>query len=958
MKAWKVILILFIGILLLPCVLGFGRLIDPDSILTEEQVEEFINNSDFSWGEYGITVDTLNITGYFIYGDIYMDDFFSGPCPAGQAIQSIDEWGDFSCTYLGLNLSGTNANQNIDVSPWNLTAGYFIGDGAYLTNLNVSGNFTGGNFINYSGYTNQNVFLSDGTTPFNLTVGGSIRTSGAPLYLMHDGGMQGLIIHGAGNVYGNGPWDTDDSITANSFIARYSATTPNFLTVINRSGIIVFDGSSDNNTMIQLTNEGNYIGVGNITAGGLNVTKTFARFSGNMENERGSLGYPNVEIGEDTYPTIIFDDGADTWMIDFLTGSGLRFYQAGNVHMIINTQGILTDENVTASWFKGKFNWTSEDNWNIFDGSTLTFNDTKLLGEVWFFTVNVTISGTSEGTLEETQQYDDYDSVSYNLTEAVPGGLEYYANTSADVSTEVNKICIRYLATGDDFDVSIYDTDLTDWEGYMTLTSNIDFVWVCADIRDSSHHLVDDKIMLRIINAYSASTQHKLYIDAMYVSSGYTPRIGNEVDPLSIHADGDNPLTGNWNTGGFNITNISYLQATIGNFSILYAGIGNMASVKTTGVGLTGEFTDILVDGDIYIPASIGGPTYRTIWRIDGPTLTDDRYLFFLTGDADRTLTLTGSPTLGDWFNQSVKTTSNVTHHNLSLTGDLSVDGTISGTNTEWDDAYTHSTDNSQAHTDYLINNANDETTGVLTMAGLISNRVVKFQSNIAADGYMTAIWGADVNANTLTDNTRKFCRMGMYDYDIDEQPVAFFFGDVQDATSKMHIGGGNSAMNAFTDMYFYAADDTTTTTGTEIIHLDTTGIVVSGNVTAEYYFGNGSFLDETPSFLGNSQDAHNLIMNINSVDGQIDHSTLPDFARMTVNVTWEECTEGTDHLPDCVEKSEIREYRDLGAMITLLTDESKWLDSKINDLKQENQLLKEAICRYHPDDEICKSIK
>ena len=234
--------------------------------------------------------------------------------------------------------------------------------------------------------------------------------------------------------------------------------------------------------------------------------------------------------------------------------------------------------NFTANWFKGKFNWTSSDTWNIFDGSTLTFNDTKLLGDVWFFVVNFTASGTAKGTLENTQQYDDYDGISFNLTEAVPNGLEYYANTSADVTTDVNKICIRYLADGDDFDVSIWDIPLNDWEGYITLTSNTDFAWVCTDIRDSADHLVDDKIMIKIVNAYQDSTQHKLFIDAMYVSSGYTPRIGNEVDPVSIHANGNTPLTGEWNVQN-NITNISYLQSNIGNFSTLYVGDANISGV-------------------------------------------------------------------------------------------------------------------------------------------------------------------------------------------------------------------------------------------------------------------------------------------------------------------------------------------------------------------------------------------
>ena len=106
----------------------------------------------------------------------------------------------------------------------------------------------------------------------------------------------------------------------------------------------------------------------------------------------------------------------------------------------------------------------------------------------------------------------------------------------------------------------------------MTLTSNTDFAWICADIRDSVDHLVDDKIMIKIVDAYQASTQHKLYIDAIYVSSGYTPRVGNEVDPI-FNTWLNNPIFTNnvngslinstWdlvNANNLNITGISHLE--------------------------------------------------------------------------------------------------------------------------------------------------------------------------------------------------------------------------------------------------------------------------------------------------------------------------------------------------------------------------------------------------------------
>ena len=211
--------------------------------------------------------------------------------------------------------------------------------------------------------------------------------------------------------------------------------------------------------------------------------------------------------------------------------------------------------NVNAStWWAGVSGWVS--GWFTQTGNDLDFNETKLnetidtilLGDYWFFTEENLVYGTADGTLSLTQQFDDYDSISYNFTESTPNGLEYYANTSANISTDVNRICIRYKTTGDNYAVSLWSISSGDWEGYVTLYGDVIFNWLCKEIRDSSDHLVDDKIMMRIIDVGSASTQHKLFIDAMYVSSGYIPRVGNEVDPHSFH------INENLNNTGYNIT--------------------------------------------------------------------------------------------------------------------------------------------------------------------------------------------------------------------------------------------------------------------------------------------------------------------------------------------------------------------------------------------------------------------
>ena len=66
----------------------------------------------------------------------------------------------------------------------------------------------------------------------------------------------------------------------------------------------------------------------------------------------------------------------------------------------------------------------------------------------------------------------------------------------------------------------------------------------------------------------------------------------------------------------------------------------------------------------------------------------------------------------------------NLGTYDLTTTGSITaaefIDSTSGGTSTEWETAWTHSQDNTQAHTDYLINNGNDVTAGGLQMTYLI----------------------------------------------------------------------------------------------------------------------------------------------------------------------------------------------------------------------------------------------
>jgi len=113
-----------------------------------------------------------------------------------------------------------------------------------------------------------------------------------------------------------------------------------------------------------------------------------------------------------------------------------------------------------------------------------------------------------------------------------------------------------------------------------------------------------------------------------------------------------------------------------------------------------------------------------------------------------------------------------------------------------------------------------------------------------------------------------------------------------------------------------------------------------------------GAF-DHTPGYSGTAQDALSEILNSKSINGEIDHSSLPVMARATlkrVEKTNVRMVEQTDPSGKIVEVEEYdtrvveEEGRNLGAMITVLTEAVKGLNEKLVALEAENQSLKAEI--------------
>ncbi len=157
--------------------------------------------------------------------------------------------------------------------------------------------------------------------------------------------------------------------------------------------------------------------------------------------------------------------------------------------------------------------------------------------------------------------------------------------------------------------------------------------------------------------------------------------------------------------------------------------------------------------------------------------------------------------------------------------------------------------------------------------------------------GNMSLLLGADISANTRTDATRKFARLGVPHWLNAEEPIGVFAVDSEVATSILHIGGGSSTFNAVTQILFKTAADNTTTTGTTRMSISSTGAVVIAGDT--YWTGDGSGLPYG-SVWGNeidwvqtnaAQDTWYEISDANITTGQLNEVTHDGNGQLTIGI-------------------------------------------------------------------------
>jgi len=213
-----------------------------------------------------------------------------------------------------------------------------------------------------------------------------------------------------------------------------------------------------------------------------------------------------------------------------------------------------SQQNITIiNWFKGLFNWTTADDWNQFDGSTLTFNESKLSTTYYNATQASVIAGTiDDGILANTQHSDgSFDSITFNFSEASGSpGLDMRINFT-NISA-FNRGIMRYKTNnlkGDFPIVQMWSYPDSEWEDYPAVSESETFATMTQPVFDDSDHIGTEGAnksiaKMRIYKASIGNTQNEYYVDWIAISKGYGTPSGEEIDP-EFNAWLNNPVLEN-----------------------------------------------------------------------------------------------------------------------------------------------------------------------------------------------------------------------------------------------------------------------------------------------------------------------------------------------------------------------------------------------------------------------------
>ncbi len=262
---------------------------------------------------------------------------------------------------------------------------------------------------------------------------------------------------------------------------------------------------------------------------------------------------------------------------------------------IMDTNLDMENHNVTADWFLGRFNWTSSDDWNIFDGATLSFNESKLASTTYLPTNFSTIFGTElEGNNIGNLSF--VDNQNFTVQEAAgANALEININFSG-VDQVPDFVVMGHQYAGSHFmQLEIWDYSESVWEVYDQINPQASIIKDSIAIIDGANHVSDELVQVRFIHPDNGVPTHLFFIDFINLVHGFSTVTTSEHDglggrnnlvnhPQYLDTNGSRNMSGNLN-GDLGI-NLSFDWGYFNNVNTsenIY--IGEKAIVGTPGLG-------------------------------------------------------------------------------------------------------------------------------------------------------------------------------------------------------------------------------------------------------------------------------------------------------------------------------------------------------------------------------------
>ncbi len=237
-------------------------------------------------------------------------------------------------------------------------------------------------------------------------------------------------------------------------------------------------------------------------------------------------------IGDGSQLTNINTSSLNLSSVNYWTKTGNDLsYLLGNVGIgtatPTNALNVIGDgnftENVTANWFNGLFNWTTGDDWNTFNGSTLLFNESKLASTTYNATSIVTVEGTLDaGNLASTNSIDNN---WYNVSEDV-GGSPLLIEINFTGVESFSNILLREQYTGGqghEIEVQSWNYNTNSWEVHSgDITNQNSMVESVLFVLDSIDHIDSGLVQIRLDHLQNGISSHDFFLDYIALQEGFT----------------------------------------------------------------------------------------------------------------------------------------------------------------------------------------------------------------------------------------------------------------------------------------------------------------------------------------------------------------------------------------------------------------------------------------------------